>query len=68
MKDKICQICQDNTKIINYKNTGIISRFLNPQKKILPRKYTSLCSKHQRKASKAIKRSRVMGLMPFIPK
>lgn len=68
MKNKICKICQDNTKIIDFKNTEMLRRFLNPQKKILPRKYTGLCAKHQRKASTAIKRARIMGLLPFVPK
>jgi len=55
-----------NIKNIDYKDVEILRRFLNPHGRILSRKTTGLTAKGQRKITIAIKRSRFMGLLPFI--
>jgi small subunit ribosomal protein S18 len=64
-EEKMCQFCVDNVDEIDYKDIRTINRFVNMYKKILPRKRTGVCSKHQRQLSNAIKRARIMALMPF---
>lgn len=50
---------------IDYKNNELMRRFISPEGKILPGRRTGLTSKHQRKITKAIKRARAVGLLPF---
>ena len=66
--DKQCYFCVNNVSDIDYKDIQVLQRFTNTYKKILPRKRTGVCSKHQRKLSTAIKRARIMALLPFIKK
>jgi small subunit ribosomal protein S18 len=66
MNEKQCYFCTSNIKAIDYKDTEILKRFLSPQAKILARRKTSVCSKHQRKLAQAVKRSRQMALLPFV--
>jgi small subunit ribosomal protein S18 len=63
---KQCYFCTNNIRIIDYRNVEILKRFLNVQAKILPKKQTGVCSKHQRKLAQAVKRARIMSLLPFI--
>ena len=58
--------CLHNTKEIDYKDTQTLKRFLSGQMKIYPRRKTNLCAKHQRQLKKAVKRARVLGLLPFV--
>ena len=62
---KDCYFCKRNVKEINYKDIEILSRFLDSLGKIKAPRYTGACAKHQRKIAKAIKRARVIGLLPF---
>jgi len=62
-KEKSCYFCENNIKEIDYKNTGLLRRFVNFHMKILPRKRTGVCAWHQRKLSTAVKRSRIMALL-----
>ena len=64
-KEKSCHFCVNNLQEIDYKDIRTLQRFVNVYKKILPRKRTGLCSWHQRKLAIAIKRARVMALLPF---
>jgi small subunit ribosomal protein S18 len=50
---------------IDYKNADLLRRFLSPEGKVLPSRRTNLTSKNQRKITKAIKRARAVGLLPF---
>lgn len=63
---KECYFCAHNIGDIDYKDTHMIRQFTNTYKKIKPRKITGVCSWHQRKLSTAIKRSRIMALLPFV--
>ncbi|MBU0636864.1 MAG: 30S ribosomal protein S18 [Patescibacteria group bacterium] len=67
-KDKQCYFCLNNIDDIDYKDTQLLRRFINFYGKILPRKRIGTCSTHQRKLAIAIKRSRVMALLPFTNK
>ncbi len=56
----------NNIRYVDYKDVDNLRRFLNPNGRILPRKRTGLTAKNQRMLSEAIKRSRFMGLLPFV--
>jgi len=58
----------NNIKHIDYKDVELLKRFLSPNARILSRRRTDVTSKNQRKLSEAIKRSRFMGLLPYIAK
>ncbi len=61
-------ITSQQTKIeyVDYKDTELLSRFVSERGKILPRRVTGTSAKNQRKVTTAIKRARVMALMPFV--
>ena len=65
-RKKVCKFCADNTLEIDYKDIKTIQKFVNSYGKIDARKRTGLCPKHQRKLAIAIKRSRIMALLPFV--
>ncbi|OGF31234.1 30S ribosomal protein S18 [Candidatus Falkowbacteria bacterium RIFCSPLOWO2_12_FULL_45_13] len=67
-KEKQCYFCANNLKEVGYKDANFLRRFINFYGKILPRKRTGTCSKHQRKLAVAIKRARVMAILPFVNK
>ena len=58
----------NNIKHIDYKDTEILSKFINPNGKIISHKRTSVTSKNQRALSQAIKNARFLGLLPFVAK
>ena len=61
---KVCAFCQDKT-VIDYKEAGKLRKFIAEGGKILPRRMTGTCAKHQRELAVAIKRARVASLLPF---
>jgi len=67
-KKNNCYFCINNQKAIDYKNGQLLGRYTSSYGKILPRRKTGVCSKHQRKLSQAIKRSRFMALLPYVNK
>ena len=64
-RPRVCQFCADKNLVINYKNLGLLSGFINREGKIRPRRQTGNCAKHQRKIATSIKQARHMSLMPF---
>ena len=58
-----CGLCQKNLKEIDFKNTDLLKKFISGLGKIKARKRTGLCSRHQRKIAKAVKRARHLGLL-----
>jgi len=62
-KKKICQMCAG--KGVDYKDVMIINRYVNDKGKIMPRRMTGACAKHQRYIAMQIKRSRIMALIPM---
>lgn len=65
---KNCSFCTTNIGKIDYKDVQTLRRFISSYAKILPRRKTGVCAKHQRKLAKAIKRARIMSLLPFVTK
>ncbi|MFA5877803.1 MAG: 30S ribosomal protein S18 [Candidatus Staskawiczbacteria bacterium] len=63
-----CYFCQKNTDEIDFKNTGVLSKFISSSYKIKSRTRNGLCARHQRGVSNAIKRARQLGIMPYTPK
>ncbi|MFO7951334.1 MAG: 30S ribosomal protein S18 [Bacillota bacterium] len=64
-KKKICSFCVDKVDYIDYKQYDKLKRFLTERGKVLPRRISGNCAKHQRQLTKAIKRARIMALLPF---
>ncbi len=62
---KVCTFCVDKIEHIDYKDIGRLRRFTSERGKILPRRMTGTCAKHQRQLSSAIKRARAIALMPY---
>ena len=67
-KIKPCHFCVNNAKDIDYKDIQTLRRFISSYSKIVPRKRNGVCAKHQRKLATAIKRARIMSLLPFTTK
>lgn len=64
-RKKVCQLCADKDKKIDYKDVETLKKFTTERGKILPRRVTGTCAMHQRAVTTAIKRARVVALMPF---
>ena len=64
----VCYFCQKNLNEIDYKDTETLKKFISGLAKIRAKKRTGVCSKHQRKLATAIKRARMLGLLPFTAK
>jgi len=62
---KICHFCVDRAEAIDYKATGKLSRFITERGKILPRRISGNCARHQRQLTVAIKRARNIALLPY---
>ena len=65
-KKKQCYFCYNNIHEIDYKDLNVMKRFLSSFAKIVPRKRSGVCQSHQRQLSNAIKRARIMALVPFV--
>lgn len=66
MKAKQCVFCSQNVKVIDYRDVELLRRFTSSQAKIIDPRHTGVCASHQRRVARAIKRARIMGLMPFV--
>ena len=64
-KKKVCAFCVEKAEEIDYKDVAKLKRYITEKGKIIPRRTSGTCSEHQRSLSVAIKRARVMGLLPF---
>ncbi len=62
---KVCAFCQAKTDEIDYKDINTLKKYVAEGGKILPRRMTGVCAKHQRVLAKAIKRARLVDLLPF---
>ncbi|RMD99856.1 MAG: 30S ribosomal protein S18 [Calditrichaeota bacterium] len=65
-KRRICRFCEEGIPYIDYKDEKRLARFTTEQGKIIPRRTSGTCAKHQRMLTKAIKRARHLALMPFV--
>ena len=64
-KKKVCSFCVDKVEAIDYKDVPKLRRYVTERGKILPRRISGNCAKHQRQVTVAIKRARNIALLPF---
>ena len=64
-RKKVCVFCQEKATVIDYKDVAKLKKFVTESGKMLPRRMSGTCAKHQRELSKAIKRARIADLLPF---
>ncbi len=64
-RKKVCGFCVDKVESIDYKDVARLRRFISERAKILPRRVTGTCARHQRELTVAIKRARHLALLPF---
>ncbi|MCM1468678.1 MAG: 30S ribosomal protein S18 [Alistipes sp.] len=64
-RKKVCVFCSDKSNVIDYKDVNKLKRFVSERGKILPRRITGNCAKHQRALTVAIKRARHISLLPY---
>ncbi len=62
---KVCRFCADKSLVIDYKDPQVLRHFITDRGKIVPRRISGNCAKHQRQLTRAIKRARILALMPF---
>lgn len=62
---KVCVFCAEKSEVIDYKNAAKLRKYMTEKGKIIPRRTTGVCAKHQRELTTAIKRARVMALLPY---
>ena len=65
-KRKVCMFCADKVEYIDYKDTAKLRRYVSERGKIVPRRISGNCAKHQRQLTTAIKRARNIALLPFV--
>ena len=65
-RKKVCVFCGDKNGVIDYKDVNKLKRYVSERGKILPRRITGNCAKHQRALTVAIKRARHLSLMPYV--
>ncbi len=66
-KRKFCKFCADKSMRIDHKNPDLLKQFITERYKILPARVTGTCAKHQRALTTAVKRARILALLPFTP-
>ncbi|HEY8531942.1 MAG TPA: 30S ribosomal protein S18 [Limnochorda sp.] len=64
-RKKVCAFCVEKIPYVDYKEAGRLRRYLTERGKILPRRINGNCARHQRQMTRAIKRARIMALLPF---
>jgi len=65
-RKKVCAFCTEKMDTIDYKDINRLRKYISERSKILPRRVTGTCAKHQRDLTTAIKRARQMALLPFV--
>ncbi len=64
-RKKVCRFCADHNLKVEYKEASSLKLFVTERSKIIPRRISGNCAKHQREISQAIKRARILALLPF---
>ena len=64
-RKKVCNFCANHIDHVDYKDVDLLKRYVSEKGKILPRRVTGTCAKHQRTLTVSIKRARIIALMPF---
>ena len=65
-RKKVCQFCADKTEAIDYKDVEKLRKYVTERGKILPKRITGTCAMHQREVTTAIKRARIVALLPYV--
>ena len=65
MRKKVCALCANKDLVLDYKNADQLKKFINEKGKILPRRATGACAKHQRDITLAVKRARHIAILPY---
>ena len=65
VRRKVCPLCADKNLVLDYKNADQLKKFINDKGKILPRRATGACAKHQRDIALAVKRARQIAVLPY---
>lgn len=65
-RKKVCNFCVEKTESIDFKDVAKLRKYVSERSKILPRRITGICAKHQRELTLAIKRARHIALLPYI--
>ncbi len=65
-RKRFCKFCAKGIEIVDYKDVDTLKKYINFNNKIMPKKQSGCCTKHQRRVSNAIKRARILALLPFI--
>lgn len=68
IRKKVCVMCANKDFVLDYKNADQMKKFINEKGKILPRRATGACAKHQRSITQAVKRARHIAILPFTNK
>ena len=65
IRKKVCPLCADKNFELDYKNADQLKKFINEKGKILPRRATGACARHQRVITTAVKRARHIAIIPY---
>ena len=65
MRKKVCPLCANKNLVLDFKNADQLKKFINDKGKILPRRATGACAKHQRDITIAVKRARQIAVLPY---
>lgn len=65
VRKKVCVLCSDKNFVLDYKNADTLKKFVNDKGKILPRRTTGACAKHQRAITLEVKRARHIAILPY---
>ena len=65
-RKKVCQFCADKTEVIDFKDVDKLKKYVTERGKILPKRITGTCVVHQREVTTAIKRARIVALLPYV--
>ncbi len=64
-RKKVCNFCKDKVTSIDYKDASALGRYVTERGKILPKRVTGTCAKHQRMVARAVKRARSVAILPY---
>ncbi|MFW6138212.1 MAG: 30S ribosomal protein S18 [Spirochaetota bacterium] len=67
-RKKVCRLCVNKVESIDYKDVALLQKFITDRGKIMPRRMTGNCARHQRMLAGAIKKARMIALLPFVSK
>jgi small subunit ribosomal protein S18 len=67
VRRKVCRFCVDSKLLIDYKDVTTLRQFITERGKIIPRRISGNCARHQRRLTRAIKQARLLALMPYVP-